>query len=446
MCPRAIAAAAAVAAGAHAAHAAPAVPVERYTLASGLEVVLAPDPSVTSTIVEVWYRVGSKDEAPGRTGLAHLFEHLMFAGSRHARAGDFDRLIEAAGGWDNAETDEDHTAYVEQVPGRELELALWLEADRMIWLGPELTQDALDHQRAVIASERREAYDDQPYGAAELLVPEALWPAGHGNHHPVFGAPAELAAASLDDVTRFWLRYYAPSNAVLVVCGGFDPDRARRLVATYFDALPLVPRPTAAAPIAPIAPLAAPVTRATTDRVSVPEVVMAWRADRPYTETSADLEVAAHLLGGGKTSRLYRRLVARDHLAAEVYVTHEPHLLGGQIEVHAIAERGVGAARLRRALAAELARFRRAPGTADELARARTALRAERLFSLENLATRANALAAWDALTGDPDFLGKEDALLAGVTSARLAATVRRWLAASAAVTITVTPARRGAR
>jgi len=441
MNPRAIAAAAAVAAGAHAAHAAPTFPVERYTLASGLEVVLAPDPSVTSTIVEVWYRVGSKDEAPGRTGLAHLFEHLMFEGSRHTRAGDFDRLIEAAGGWDNATTDEDHTGYVEQVPGSELELALWLEADRMAGLGPALTQDALDRQRAVIASERREDYDDQPYGAADLIVPDALWPEGHGNHHPVFGAPADLAAASLADVTAFWLRHYTPSNAVLVVCGGFEPDRARRLVAKYFDALPAVARPAAAA-AAPVVPLAAPVTRTTTDQVTAPEIVVAWRADRPFTETSADLEVAAHLLGGGKTSRLYRRLVARDHLAAEVFVTHEPHLLGGQLVVHAIAERGVGAARLRRAIADELARFRRTPATDDELARARTALVAERLFSLENLASRADALAAWTALAGSPDFLAREQARLAGVTPARLTTTVRRWLAASAAVTITIAPAK----
>jgi predicted Zn-dependent peptidase len=432
-----------------AAHADPAPPpslhVETYTLPSGMQVVLAPDPTVTSVIVDIWFRVGSKDEVAGRTGFAHLFEHLMFEGSKHAPTGTFDRLLEAAGGWNNASTSEDRTEYTEQVPANQLALALWLEGDRIATLGDAIDQRALDNQRDVVENERRQSYENVPYGAPELLLPAALWPADSGNAHPVIGSIADLTAASLDDVLAFWHAHYAPSNATLVLAGGFDPKTARALIDTYLGWMkPSPDAPPAAKAIAHPVPLAKPVALAAKDDVSVPEVVMAWRADLPYTDTSSDLEIAAYLLGGGKTSRLYRRLVMKDRLASEVFVGYEPHVQGGEISVHAIARDGVSAAKLKAALVDELARFRKAPATDDELARARTALWAEELASLENLATRAGAINEWNALAGEPDFLAKERALLDAVTAARLAATAKTWLADSAAVTLIVTPSRRG--
>jgi zinc protease len=421
----------------------PSLHLETYTLPSGMQVVLAPDPSVTSVIVDIWFRVGSKDESAGKTGFAHLFEHLMFEGSAHAPTGTFDRLLEAAGGWNNASTDEDRTEYTEQVPANQLGLALWLEGDRIATLGDVIDQRALDNQRDVVENERRQSYENVPYGSPELLIPAALWPADSGNAHPVIGSVADLTAANLTDVLAFWHQYYVPSNATLVIAGGFDPKTARALVDTYLGWMKPVPAPAAAAPTHPV-PLAKPVSLAAKDDVSVPEVVMSWRADLPYTDTSSDLEVAAYLLGGGKTSRLYRRLVMKDRLAAEVFVGYEPHVLGGEVDVHAIARDGVSAAKLKAALVDELARFRKAPATDDELARARTALWAGELSSLENLATRAGAINEWNAMAGQPDFLAKERALLDAVTAERIAATAKTWLADSAAVTLIVTPSRRG--
>jgi zinc protease len=426
----------------------PSLHVEKYTLPSGLEIVLAPDPTVTSVIVDVWYRVGSKDEVAGRTGFAHLFEHLMFEGSEHAPSGAFDHLLEAAGGWNNASTDEDRTEYTEQVPANQLALALWLEADRMATLGKAIDQTALDNQRDIVKNERRESYENAPYGMPELLLPAALWPADSGNAHPVIGSMEDLTAAKLDDVLAFWHTYYLPSNATIVLTGGFDPAAAKQMIETYFGWMAAAPRPDTRALAAPVVPLAKPIALRAEDDVSVPEVVMAWRADAPYTDTSIDLAVAAYLLGGGKTSRLYRRLVMKDRLAAEVFVGYDPHVLGGEVSVHAIALDGVSATRLKAALTDELARFRRTPATPDELARARTALWAGQLASLENLASRAGQIAEWNAFAGDPDFLAKERDLLAAVTPERLVATSKRWLADSAAVTLIVTPkkgAHRGA-
>jgi len=441
---RVLAAAAALAlvGGGAAAAPAEALRVEKYTLPSGLEVVLAPDPSVTSVMVDLWYRVGSKDEAPGKTGFAHLFEHLMFEGSAHAPSGTFDHLLDAAGGWNNASTDEDRTEYTEQVPANQLGLALWLEADRMATLGQVIDQTALDNQRDVVKNERREDYDNAPYGRAELLVPGALWPADSGNAHPVIGSMEDLSAAALPDVIAFWRAYYLPSNATLVLAGGFDATEARALVARYFGWMPATPRPATRTLSAPIVPRDQAIALRAADDVSVPEVAMTWRADAPYTDVASDLEIAAYLLGGGKTSRLYRRLVLRDHLAAELFVTYTPHVLGGEVSLRAIALDGVSAERLQAAIVDELAKFRAAPASDDELARARTALWAARLQSLENLATRAGAIAEWNAFAGTPDFLQEEDARLRAVTKERLAATAGRWLAKEAAVTMVVRPAK----
>jgi len=424
----------------------PSLHVEKYTMPSGLEVILAPDPTVTSVIVDVWYRVGSKDELAGKTGFAHLFEHLMFEGSKHAPSGAFDHLLEAAGGWNNATTDQDRTEYTEQVPSNQLALALWLEADRMATLGEAMDRSAVDNQRDVVKNERRQSYENAPYGMPELLLPAALWPAGHGMAHPVIGSMEDLTAASLDDVLAFWRAYYLPSNATIVIAGGFDPKDARVMMDRYFGAMKAAPRPATRTLDAPVAPLDHAVSLKAEDDVSVPEVVITWRADAPYTATSSDLEIAAYLLGGGKTSRLYRRLVMKDRVAAEVFVDYEPHVLGGEISVHAIAMDGVSAAKLAAAVKDELAKFRKAPATADELDRARTVLWAGRLDSLENLATRAGSINEWNAFAGEPDFLAKERALLEGVTPERLAATAKLWLADKAAVTLVVTPSKKHAR
>jgi zinc protease len=412
----------------------------RYTLPNGLEVILAPDPSVTTALVHVWYHVGSKDEVAGKTGFAHLFEHLMFKGSKHVADGKFDVLLEAAGGWNNGTTNNDRTNYFEQVPVNFLEQALWLEADRMAGLWDAMNQTVLDNQRDVVKNERRQSYENRPYGVADLDVTLALWPEGHGNHNLTIGSMEDLTAASLADVEAFWRTYYRPSNATLVIAGGIDVEATRKLVEKYFAWMPAQDRPATVKLVAPVEPLAEAKELSTTDRVQVPKVIVAFRGDAPYSATSTDLELAAQVLGGGKTSRLYRRLVMQDRLATEASAYYQQQMLGGELQVHVIARDGVDLAKLRAAIEAEIAALRDAPVAAGELDRARRTLESGRLKSLENLAARASSIATWAATTGDPDFLAEELALYAAVTPASLQATAKKWLASTAAVTMTVLP------
>src|SRR5919202_2170263 len=232
-----IAALTVAAAGARA-QAGPRIPFEKYALPNGLEVILHEDHSVPLVAVDLWYHVGSADERPGRTGLAHLFEHVMFTGSEHAPAGAFDQWLEAAGADNNGSTTEDRTAYYEWMPSNALPLALWLEADRMGHLLPTLDQARLDLQRDVVKNERRQRVENVPYGRAEETTLAALFPRGHPYSWPVIGSMADLSAASLEDVKGFFRTYYAPNNATLVVAGDFQPDSAKAIVSRYFGDIP----------------------------------------------------------------------------------------------------------------------------------------------------------------------------------------------------------------
>jgi zinc protease len=419
----------------------PQLNVRTFQLANGLKVILAPDPSVTSVVVHVWYHVGSKDEVAGKTGFAHLFEHLMFEGSAHVGEGQFDVLLEQAGGWNNGTTNNDRTNYFEQVPAAQLPLALWLEADRMAGLWTAMNQGVLDNQREVVKNERRQSYENAPYGEAELVIQQALWPAGHGNHNLTIGTMADLGAASLADVEAFWRAYYRPSNATLVIAGGVPEEVARELVEQYFGWMPAQPAPTTRTLTEPVTPLPARVELTTTDDVQAPKVTFAFRTEAPMQASTADLEVAAQLLGGGKTSRLYRELVVKRRLASEVSAYYNPQMLGGEFQIAAIARDGVDPAALRQAIDEQLAQLRAAAPPAAETERAKRVLRADRIQGLEDLASLAEQLATWSAYAGQADYAAAEFAALDAVTSERIQASASAWLAANAAVVMTVTPA-----
>ncbi len=419
---------------------APTIPLEHYRLGNGLEVILAPDPTVTSAMVEVWYHVGSKDEVIGKSGFAHLFEHLMFEGSKHVPEGGFDTLLETAGGWNNGTTNADRTTYFEQVPANQLPLALWLEADRMAGLWDAMNEGVLANQRDVVKNERRQSYENRPYGKAGLLIQQALWPKGHGNWNLTIGTMADLDAASLADVEAFWRTYYLPSNATLVVAGRFDVDAVKRQIDTLFAWMPTRPAPTLRTLDAPVTPLDKPVRLDTTDQVAVPKVIITMRAPEASSRSLTDLEVAAQILGGGKTSRLYRRLVWKDRLATDVYASLNPQFLGSEFEIAALARAAVAAEALEAALTDELRAFVAAPPTAAEVERARRVTEVGLLSTLENLATRVNQIADWAAYFGDPDHLAETQAELAAVTPASVAAVAAQWLRLDAAVTMVVRP------
>ena len=427
-----------------AATAAPSFEIVHYRLDNGLEVILQPDPTVTTAVVYVWYHVGSKDEVPGRTGFAHLFEHLMFEGSKHVGEGQFDVLLETAGGWNNGSTSNDRTDYVEQVPANFLELALWLEADRMAGLWDAMNQSVLDNQRDVVKNERRQRVENAPYGVASLEVQQALWPPGHGNHNLTIGTMEDLTAATLEDVEAFWRQWYRPSNATLVIVGGIDVAATRALVDKYFAWMPTQERPEARTLEEPVRPLAKTIELTNRDRVQAPKVTRAWRTDAAYTDAAINLNVAAQVLGGGKTSRLYKRLVFQDRLATTVYAYQADQMLGGELYIEAIAREGVDPAAVAKAIDEEVERLRKDGVTDQELVRAKRVIESSRLAGLEHLASRAGAIGAWAAYTGDPDHLAEELAQYAKVTPASLQAAVKTWLRGDAFVGMTVLPIEEG--
>src|SRR5437016_10963362 len=288
----------------------------QFTLPNGLRVILHEDHSVPMATVNMWYHVGSAREREKRTGFAHLFEHLMFMGSGHVKPGAFDEWLEAAGGDNNGSTETDRTNYWINVPANALELALFLESDRMGTLLDAMTPKTVDAQRDVVKNERRQSYENRPYGMAEITLGEMLYPEGHPYHWPVIGYMPDLTAASYDDVVAFFKTYYAPGNASLVVAGDFETATARRLVEKWFSDV----KPGAAVPpvTIPGVALTGVQKKTTTDRVQLPRLFLAWLTPPHFTPGDAELDVVADILASGKNSRLYKRLVYEMQIAQDV--------------------------------------------------------------------------------------------------------------------------------
>ncbi len=401
---------------AHAGEPAPAlsVPFERYTLQNGLKVILHEDHRLPQVVVNLWFSVGSKDEQTQRTGFAHLFEHLMFMGTNNVPEGKFDQIMENAGGQNNATTSEDRTNYFEFGPSHLLETFLWLEADRLVSLPDAMTKKKVDLQRDVVKNERRQSYENRPYGAVELVVPEKLYPLGHPYHHPVIGSHADLTRASVDDVKNFFRRYYVPSNVSLVVAGDFDSKDARKLIDSYFAWMPRVPVPDHAAPVRVALKKNERVTL--TDQVELPRVTLVWHSPEMFGTGDAEADLLAALLGGGKSSRLQKALVYEQKIASEVEVFQQAFRHGGNFTIHATAAPGKTADALEKALRAELAALETHPPTDKETDRARAFVQTHLLSQAEMLFGVADMLNQFEWLLGDPGQL--ERSLLARYASA----------------------------
>src|SRR4051794_20568667 len=346
----------------------PDLKVEKYTLPNGLQVILHEDHTTPVVGVNLWYRVGSMNEKAGRTGFAHLFEHLMFQGSQH-HDDEYFGPLERIGANLNGSTSQDHTEYHETVPSNALELALWLESDRMGFLVPALTQSKLDNQRDVVKNERRQSYDNQPYGQAYEALLETLYPAGHPYHHSTIGSMADLSAASLNDVAAFFRTYYNPSNASLCIAGDFDPAATRKLVEKYFGPLPVGPKVDKFAPNVP--KLAGPKHVTLRDQVSLPRVELVWptvprgHADEPV------IDVLAEILGGlDKENRLFRALMYDRQLAAEVSAGHPTSVLSGEFTVEMYAQPGQELDAIVKIADAEIARLKAEGPTEGEVLKA----------------------------------------------------------------------------
>ena len=376
------------------------IPFEKLTLDNGLRVILHHDPSSPLIAVDIWYHVGSKDEQPGRTGFAHLFEHLMFMGSAHAPYPSFDAIMETWGGHNNGTTSNDRTNYYEIGPANLLETFLWLEADRLATLPVVITQEELDRQRKVVQNERRQSYENRPYGRAELVVPEKMYEPTHPYHWPVIGSHEDLEAATVADVRAFFDRFYRPSNASLVIAGDFEPARARALVERYFGwqaARPAPPQATAT-----VRPLVEDVRVTIGDRVQLPRLRFEWHSPALFAAGDADLDLAAHVLGGGKSSRLYKSLVFEKRIAQDAWAYQSSQLLSGLFGVGVTAKPGVGLEALEEATNAVIDELAARGPTEEELERARNTHLADYYKSIDNLQTRADMLNHYERLLGDP--------------------------------------------
>lgn len=328
----------------------PTLKYEKYKLPNGLEVILSEDHRLPMSAVDLWYHVGPVNERPGRTGFAHLFEHMMFQGSKHAGDQPFQVLESAGATMINGTTDFDRTNYFETVPSNQLELALWLESDRMGWLLDKLDQRKLTTQHDVVRNERRQG-ENSPYYLMEEAMFHQLFPKTHPYYADVIGSHADIESAELGDVRDFFKQYYTPNNASLAIVGDFDPKTIKSLVEKYFGPIPAGP------PVPKVEVVTAPITeekRVTiTDKVQLPRIYLSWITAPIYKPGDAEANLLAHILGGGKSSRLYKKMVYEKQIAQDVSASQHSLILGSIFQITATAREGVKPGDLEQAIDAE---------------------------------------------------------------------------------------------
>ncbi len=381
---------------------------DKFTLPNGLDVILSRDGSLPVTSVNLWYHVGSKNEDEGKTGFAHLFEHVMFEGSKNHDASFFDPL-QKVGANLNGSTTPDRTNYWVDVPSNYLELILWLESDRMGYLLEVLTDRKLDVQRDVVKNERRQNYENRPYGMAHMMLQPAVFPAPHPYNWTTIGSPEDLDNASLDDVKSFFRRFYTPNNASLAIVGDFDPDDARALVENYFG--DISPGPQVERPVRMDSSLSGAVEITSYDRVQLPRLYMTWPTVPAFSDEQPALDILAEILGGGRSSRLYRSLVYERRSAREAQVYHHDQEIAGEFMVQATANPDHSLDELESELLSQLEDIRSGNVSEREIERARNRIQASHVFQLERsggFGGRADQLNYYNTYTGDPAFINKD--------------------------------------
>jgi zinc protease len=415
----------------------------QFTLPNGLHVILHEDHSVPVVTVNVWYHVGSSRERAGRTGFAHLFEHLMFMGSGHVKPGVFDEALEGAGGSNNGSTEYDRTNYWINVPSNALELALFLESDRMGYLLDTMTPQTVDAQRDVVKNERRQSVENTPYGTAESeTLGEMLYPDGHPYHWPIIGYMPDLTAATYDDVVAFFKTYYAPANASLVVAGDLEPGQARRLVEKWFSDVKAGP---------PAAPMTIPGVRlngvekkTVTDRVQLPRLYIAWLTPRRFEPGDAALDVVSDVLAGGKNSRLYKRLVYDMQIAQSVSATQSSQALSSYFLIEATPQPGHTTAELQKVIDEEIVKLQTELPSEREVQRALNKIEASfynRMERVGGFSGKAEQMNAYYTNTGNPDWFNEDLARYRALSASDIRAAADAFLPAERRVELTVVPA-----
>lgn len=417
------------------------LPYEQYTLPNGLRVILHEDHTLPLVSVNTYYHVGSGHEKPGRTGFAHLFEHLMFEGSANVPEGKFDEWLEAAGGNNNGSTNPDRTNYYQDAPSNALELAIFLEADRMGGLLATMSPAKVDGQRDVVKNERRQSYENRPYGMADIALSENLYPPNHPYHWPTIGSMEDLSAASYEDVVEFFRLYYAPNNASVVIAGDIDPATTKALVEKWFGPIP------AGKPVPPIDPpvskLTAEVRKTMEDKVQLPRLTMSWLTPAAFTPGDAEMDLVSGVLTGGKNSRLYRRLVYELQIAQDVSSWQASAALGSSFTIEATARPGRNLAELENVIQEEIERLRNAPPEPRELARTVNGYESSFLARLQGVGGfggKADLINNYYTRTGNPDYLQEDFSRYTAISPNDISAAAREYLRDDGRVVLSVVP------
>ncbi|RMD91975.1 MAG: insulinase family protein [Calditrichaeota bacterium] len=417
------------------------IPYTSFILPNGLTVILHEDHSTPLVSVNLWYHVGSAREKPGRTGFAHLFEHIMFEGSGHVPEGKFDEWLEAAGGTNNGSTNPDRTNYWENIPRNALELALFLESDRMGYLLEAMSPAKVDGQRDVVKNERRQSYENRPYGMAWIKLRESLFPPEHPYHWPTIGSMEDLSAASYEDVVEFFKKYYTPNNASLAIAGDIDPEQTKALVEKWFSDIP------SGKPVPPINPPVVYLTRekhvVMEDRVQLPRLYMAWVTPPIFTPGDAELDVLANILAEGKNSRLYKRLVYEMQIAQDVSAFQSSGQLASTFYIITTARSGHTLDELKQVVQEELNRIKNEPPSERELQRAINQFEAEFLNRLERIGGfggKADQLNRYYFYTGNPDYSNEDLARYKALSPNDISAMARKYLRDDGRVVLSVVP------
>jgi zinc protease len=414
------------------------VPVEQFELPNGLTVILHRDATTPTIATNIWYHVGSSHEAPGRSGFAHLFEHILFEGSANVPEGKIDEWFEEVGGSPNGSTTRDRTNYMQTFSSNALDLALFIESDRMGHLLPAMSPATVDGQRGVVKNERRQNYDNRPYGLASQLITEELYPESHPYSWPVIGYMDHLGAATYEDVVDFFERFYTPNNATLAIVGDIDIAEARRLATHWFAD---VPRGEAVEQL----PVRQPVITETRrimqeDRVQLPRLYMTWISTGNYQDGDAELTALARLLAGGKNSRLFSRLVYELQIADDVSAAQSGGRLGGEFHISATARAGVPLAELERVILEEIETVRREAPEARELQRIVNQYEVAFLERLELVSAKADQLNAYLFYTGTADYFNEDIERFRRLTPQQLSAAARQYLDPDRRVVLSVVP------
>ena len=418
----------------------PVVAFEKYTLDNGLEVVLHQDKSVPLVAVNVWYHVGSGDETVGKSGFAHLFEHMLFQGSKHVGEDKhFDTLKNIGGSGVNGTTNPDRTNYFEVVPSHQIETGLWLESDRMGYFLPLLNQESLDNQIEVVRNERRQRYDNVPYGKTRFVTAAALFPEGHPYRYLTIGQHKDLTSATLEDVKGFYNKWYVPANATLVLAGDFEIDTAKGLVEKWFGSFPKTVKPEYVTPAFP-EPKASR-TEVNDEFAKLRRIDYVWTTPGYYQDGDAELDVIGSVLGRSGTGRLYKILVHEKQLAQRVAAYQQSSRYSSTFTVSITAKSNAELKEIEAIVQAELAKITSQPISQAEFSRAVVNFESRFVWGLEALMSRANSLQGYNHFFGNPDGITTDLDRYRKTTPAKINATAAKYLTPSRRVEILTVPA-----